>query len=230
MKTIIVGGTRGIGKTITKIINKRGDDYVTLSRRKKIHNHIQFDLLNFEKSLNNLNKIKKIDNLIFTQRYRGKNNVEDFKVIVEATKNIINYFKNKFNKNGSIVILSSISVITVVPDQDIDYHLTRGALEQMVRYFAVELGPKNIRVNCVMPTKIIKPENQDFFLKKQNSVTKMMKKITPLSRMGTSHDIAYLVEFLTSKKSSFITGMSFPMDGGSRLMNQEAIAKKFYKK
>ena len=58
---------------------------------------------------------------------------------------------------------------------------------------------------------------------------KLIEKITPLSRMGTSDDIANLVEFLTSEKSSYITGTVIPVDGGLRLVGQEQIAKMFRK-
>lgn len=43
--------------------------------------------------------------------------------------------------------------------------------------------------------------------------------------MGTSEDIAYLCDFLTSDMSSFITGTIIPVDGGLRLMSQEGIFK-----
>ena len=47
--------------------------------------------------------------------------------------------------------------------------------------------------------------------------------------MGTSNDIADLVNFLTSEQSSFITGTIIPVDGGLRLVGQEQIAKMFKK-
>ena len=50
-----------------------------------------------------------------------------------------------------------------------------------------------------------------------------MKIITPLNRMGTATDVANLVEFLTSKKSVFLTGLSIPVDGGTSLLSQESI-------
>ena len=55
----------------------------------------------------------------------------------------------------------------------------------------------------------------------------MMRQITPLSRMGDSNDVAHLVDFLTSNKSSFITGVSIPLDGGTRLQSHETIANIF---
>ena len=56
-----------------------------------------------------------------------------------------------------------------------------------------------------------------------------MEKITPLRRMGDSQDVADLVDFLTSDKSTFITGTIIPVDGGLRLVSQEQIAKMFIK-
>ena len=77
--------------------------------------------------------------------------------------------------------------------------------------------------------KNFKPENKKFFSKKNNTERKLIEKITPLKRMGTSNDIADLVNFLTSEKSSFITGTIIPVDGGLRLVGQEQIAKMFKK-
>jgi NAD(P)-dependent dehydrogenase (short-subunit alcohol dehydrogenase family) len=85
-------------------------------------------------------------------------------------------------------------------------------------------GPKMIRCNCILPSTIIKPENEDFF-SKDNSVRKMIEKITPLRRMGDSKDIANLIDFLCSDKSSYITGNSFYIDGGLSLVGQESIAR-----
>jgi len=50
--------------------------------------------------------------------------------------------------------------------------------------------------------------------------------ITPLKRMGHARDIADLVEFLCSERSSFITGQGFLVDGGLSLVNQETIARR----
>jgi len=53
----------------------------------------------------------------------------------------------------------------------------------------------------------------------------MIEKITPLGKMGNAKDIANIVEFLCSSKSSFLTGNSFMMDGGLSLVGQESIAR-----
>ena len=232
--SIIFGGTKGIGKVVSKTLAKRGDLVITASRKNlKKKSHLSVDL-GLEKSKIKsciseyfINKNLKINNIIFSQRYRGDDPKLDFEVSLNSTNTIIELLKNKMTKDSSIVLISSIAIKTILDDQPLSYHLTRAGIEQMTKYYAVELGKKGIRCNCVLPTKIIKPENYKFYSKKNNPITTMMKKITPLNRMGNSQDVANLIEFLTSKKSSFITGCSIPIDGGTHLQSHESIAKKF---
>lgn len=224
--SILVGGTKGIGSVIAKKLLDRGDKLFVISRTKKNKsNYIQCDisssieLLKLKKKI----KIQKIDNLIFSQRYRGLDDKKDFEVQLEATNDFIKTFKSNLKKNSSIVILSSIATSTVLDDQNDVYHYTRGALEGLVKYYACSLGKKGVRINCIQPSKLLKPENKNFFLKKNNKDRKILEKITPLGRMGTSEDIANLTSFLTSDYSTFITGVIIPVDGGLRLLSQESI-------
>jgi hypothetical protein len=71
---------------------------------------------------------------------------------------------------------------------------------------------------------VFKPENK-FFYNKKNITRKILEKITPLKRMGSSQDIANIIDFLTSDKSSYITGTTIPVDGGLRLVSQASICK-----
>jgi NAD(P)-dependent dehydrogenase (short-subunit alcohol dehydrogenase family) len=226
-KTIIIGGNTGIGKIIYDTLKKRGDKIVKISR---------FQLNNKENLSADINSIeglvkikkrfykKKIHNIIFAQRYRGEDTLEEYKVMVESTDKLILLFKKNLLENASIIILSSIASSTIVPEQNASYHYTRGALETLVKYYACNLGNKKIRVNCIQPSTIFKPENK-FFYDKKNIKRKIIEKITPLKRMGDAKDVADLVEFLTSDKSTFITGSIIPVDGGLRLISQEQIAK-----
>jgi len=230
-KTLIIGGHRGIGKSIFNTLKKRGDEIFCIARTKILKkNFIQADITNKKDQTKIINFFKKnkINNLIFAQRYRGNSNEEEYNVILKATLKLIRYSKFKKN-NSSIVILGSIASSTVIPDQDDVYHLTRGALETLTKYYACKLGKNKTRVNCIQPTKIFKPENKKFYSKKNNIERKLIEKITPLGRMGTSQDIADLTDFLTSEKSSYITGTIIPVDGGLRLVGQEQIAKMFKK-
>lgn len=229
--SLIIGGNRGIGKSIYETLKKRGDTLYTITRSSKNSKYsLNTDITNKNdlKKLKNFFKKVKINNLIFAQRYRGNNNNLEYDVMVKATNEIIKIAKFK-KQNSSIIILGSIASQTIIHDQDEIYHYTRGALETLTKYYACTLGVKKTRVNCVLPTKIFKPENKKFFSKKNNIDRKLLEKITPLKRMGDSKDVANLVDFLTSNKSSYLTGLILPVDGGLRLLGQEQIAKKFIK-
>jgi NAD(P)-dependent dehydrogenase (short-subunit alcohol dehydrogenase family) len=235
--TMVFGGSRGIGKVISQDLIKRGDKVITISRRKinnKGNQHISCDITS-DADLDRLlidTKELRIDNLVFAQRYRGNNPILDLDLSLLATDNIIKKFLSKLKKESSIVILSSIATTTVLHDQNQIYHYTRGGIESIVKFYACTLGKFGVRINCVQPSKLTKPENKSFFNKKNNLDRKILEHLTPLRRMGDSKDIANLVNFLTSDKSSFITGTIIPVDGGLRLLSQESIVtmmKSFHK-
>ncbi len=235
--SIVIGGTKGIGSVVSNILKKRGDKVYTVSRTSNSDKNIKIDLLKGKdeiyKKIHNFLKIKKIkfNNIVFSQRYRGENYLDEYNVTLHASKHFIDCLLHYKALTSSVVFISSISTETILDDQQLDYHTTRAGIVQMTKYYAVKLGKIGIRSNCILPTKIIKPENKKFYEKRNNKITNMMKKITPLSRMGNSKDVAYLAEFLTSDKSSFVTGVSIPLDGGARLQSHETIANIFkYKK
>lgn len=232
--SIIFGGSKGIGLSINQTLKKRGDKIISLSRNLINNNDLQIDLSDLKKTEETIKKLKikinKIDNIIFCQRSRANNLNDDFNVSIFSTIKILDLLKIRIKKGGSIVFISSISIKTIIHDQPLYYHITRSAIDQMMKYFAVDYGKNSIRCNSILPAKLIKPENKNFYNKKNNSVRKMIEKITPLGKMGSSQDVANLVEFLTSPKSKFITGNTFVVDGGLSLVSQEAIASNILKK
>ena len=64
------------------------------------------------------------------------------------------------------------------------------------------------------------------FFSEDNPVRQLFEEIRPLNKMGDSKDIAYLVEFLSSDKSAYITGQSIMVDGGLSVLSQESIARR----
>jgi|APSaa5957512535_1039671.scaffolds.fasta_scaffold64362_2 3-oxoacyl-[acyl-carrier protein] reductase len=232
--SIVIGGTRGIGKEIAKNLLDRGDRVIIISRNTKKRNNKFFSKseqisldLNNPKEISNLKfkiKYKKLDNLIFSQRYRGENENEEYQVMLNSVYQVINNIKYKMNKNSSIVIISSISLSGILYDQKLNYHVIKGGIDQLVKYFAVKLGKFKIRINAILATRAIKFENKKFY-KKNNSIRKRIEKITPLKRMSSSKDIANVVNFLTENRSNYITGENIKVDGGLRLIGQEHIAE-----
>lgn len=238
--TLIVGGTRGIGQALAKTLVKEDHILSVIGRRlpeqskrsvKNVHYWI-LDLLD-QKSVSKalteiINKNGRLNNLIFLQRYRGTRDewFGEINVSMTATKDIIEKLANKFDDtNGkSIVIVSSLVTRFIVKEQPLSYHVAKACLNQMVLYYAVALGQKGIRVNCVSPSTVLKEESKKFYLKNKK-LYDLYKKITPLGRMCTSEDIVNTIAFLCSPKASFITGQNIIVDGGLSLQSHESLAR-----
>ena len=115
-------------------------------------------------------------------------------------------------RDGAIVIVSSIGGLqgsTMLGA----YGLSKAADFQLARNMAVELGPHNIRVNCVAPG-IIKT---DFAraLWQNPKIAQATEAATPLRRLGEPDDVAGAVVFLCSPAGRYITGQSLVIDGGT---------------
>ena len=92
------------------------------------------------------------------------------------------------------------------------YATSKGAVITMTRALAKELGPSNIRVNCVCPG-MIDTTFHDAFTK--DAVRANVAAATPLRREGCAQEVADLIAYLASPKSSFITGASLDINGGT---------------
>lgn len=228
--SLIFGASKGIGKEIFNHLRKKHNVIGFARNIKNSKNFISLDLSKHEeisKIILSKVKYKYIDNIVFSQRYRGEDMLENFYVSLFSIKKIIETLHTKMTNRGSIVIIISQASDYILNDHDIDYHLIHSALNALTRFYAVKLGPKKIRVNSVSTVTIIKPENKKFYTKK-NNIYKLVKKITPLSEMGTSKNISNTVEFLCDNKSSFITGQNINVNGGINLMSHDAMAKKYF--
>ena len=117
-------------------------------------------------------------------------------------------------RDGAIVIVSSIGGLHGSAMLGA-YGLSKAADFQLARNLAVELGPHNIRVNCVAPG-IIKT---DFAraLWQNPKIAQASEAATPLRRLGEPDDVAGAVVFLCSPAGRYITGQSLVIDGGSTI-------------
>ena len=92
------------------------------------------------------------------------------------------------------------------------YATAKGAVMSLTRAMAKELGPAGIRVNCVCPG-MINTTFHDTFTK--DAVRANVAAATPLRREGEAEEVANLVAYLASPRSSFITGASLDINGGA---------------
>ena len=117
-------------------------------------------------------------------------------------------------QGGVIIIVSSIGGLMGSPVIGA-YNVSKAADMQLARNLAVELGPDNIRVNCIAPGLIRTDFSKALW---QNSETlERYTRYTPLRRIGEPREIAGAAVFLASRAGSFLTGQTIVVDGGSTI-------------
>ncbi len=172
-----------------------------------------------------------LDSLVFLQRYRGDSEEwhGEIATTLTATMGVIDHLIStdaiKSHLAASIVMVGSIAGRLVVDDQPLGYHVVKAGLRQMVRYYAVKLGPQGIRVNSVSPGSVVKDENRAFYDGRED-LLRLHDAITPLRRMGTAEEVASVIEFLCGVGASYITGQDIVVDGGVSLQWPEAVARR----
>lgn len=115
---------------------------------------------------------------------------------------------------GSIIIISSIGGMQGTASIGV-YNISKAADFQLARNLAVELGPDNIRINCIAPGLI--QTDMARALWENEAVMGYVRKVTPLRRIGQPDEIAGAAVFLASDASSYITGQSIVIDGGTTI-------------
>jgi 3-oxoacyl-[acyl-carrier protein] reductase len=116
---------------------------------------------------------------------------------------------------GSIINVSSVVSLTPPPASSI-YSATKGAVDVITRTLALELGPRNIRVNSLSPG-LVETEGTRSSGTTEGEFKDIAVARTPLGRVGQPDDIAKVAVFLASEDSGWITGEILPVGGGARL-------------
>jgi len=110
---------------------------------------------------------------------------------------------------GSAVLVSSSVAARGSPGLSV-YAATKGALEAFAHSLAREVGSRGIRVNCVAPGFL----ETDLSASLPVGDRARLVRRTPLGRLGMPADVVGAIDFLTSRRSAFITGQTITVDGG----------------
>ena len=237
-KTIFISGSsRGIGFEIAHLLSKNKNYNIIINSRslkklkfaaKKIKNckYIAGDITN-QKDLKKIyKKLKKIDVLICnvgnsSSVIAGKEKKEDwdksFKENFFSSVNLIKILEKKLMKTkGMIICISSICGVEYIKGAPITYSVAKSALNHYVKCISKPLGKNNIRINAIASGNIYFKGSvwEKKLIDNPSAVRRMLKNNVSLGKFGKTDDIANLVLFLASSRTSFVTGGIFIADGG----------------
>jgi len=236
---LVTGGSRGIGSAICQklavdtdyhiLINYQSNKEAAEETLKKVIENgntgeiIQFNVANSEEAKTALTQWEEanpsaiveviVNNAGITRDglFMWMNH-EDWSQVINTSLNgfynVTNFFIQKMlrNKYGRIVNLASVSGVKGTPGQT-NYSAAKGALVGVTKALAQEVAKRNITVNAVAPG-FIKSDMTSQLDEKE------LIKMVPANRFGEAEEVADLVSFLVSKKSSYITGEIININGG----------------
>jgi len=115
---------------------------------------------------------------------------------------------------GSIINISSLAAVFGLP-YGLDYVASKAAVIGMSRTMARELGKDSIRVNAVAPSAVMTEGTKDFFGEKFEKAKSVIASGQLIARNLEPEDLTGTVIYLASDASSFVTGQTHMVDGGS---------------
>lgn len=118
------------------------------------------------------------------------------------------------NDGGAMVAISSIAGGVYGWQDHAHYAGAKSGVPGLVRSIAVELAPRRIRCNTVIPGLIETPQSLDAKNSLGPDGLKAAGKIIPLGRVGKPEEVAEVIQFLTSEQANYVTGQSIIVDGG----------------
>lgn len=121
-------------------------------------------------------------------------------------------------RRGNIVNVSSVTGLRAFPGV-LAYCISKAALDQLTRCAALELAAKGVRVNAVNPGVVVTDIHKRGGMTEEqyNAFLEHSKSTHPLGRVGAAREIAELIFFLASERASWITGVTYSIDGGRAL-------------
>lgn len=120
----------------------------------------------------------------------------------------------KMTNGGAMVATSSIAGGTYGWEDHAHYAAAKSGVLGLCRSLAVELAPRGIRVNSVIPGLIRSPQSMDAKNSLGDAGLEAAGKIIPWGRVGTVDEAARTIRFLTSDDSAYVTGQELVVDGG----------------
>lgn len=246
-KTVIVtGASSGIGRATAALFVKNGSNVVAVGRNGKeldalreevgqkkgtlksvladIRENTQVDKLVME----TVDSFGGIDVLVNSAGIIANGTIEDTKLedwdrMMNINLRCVFYLIQKCipeleKTKGNIVNVSSVAGPRSFPNV-LAYCVSKAGVDQLTRCAALELAPKSIRVNAVNPGVVVTNLHKRSGMEdeKYTNFLEHSKTTHPLGRVGKASEVADLIYFLASDKASWITGVTYEIDGGRAL-------------
>ena len=241
---IVTGGARGIGEGITKVLAKEGAIPVIVGRSEEDNlaalknieaaggrgSHVVAELTNENECRNAVDNIVKqfgrIEGLVNNAGVNDGVSLEHGsyeKFLLSLHRNLVHYYLMAQyalpwlkQSKGAIVNISSKTAETGQGGTSA-YAAANGGRNALTREWAVELLPHGIRVNAIIVAECYTPLYESWiktFDEPEEKLKKIVAKIPLEKRMTTAEEIANMVAFLLSERSSHTTGQLIHIDGG----------------
>lgn len=124
----------------------------------------------------------------------------------------VKHMANAIGSDGAITLISSMSTThPLIPH--FAYACAKSATDCLVRYAALEYGPRQIRVNSVLPGAIVSDLSRELFA--SEAMRHAFEKEVPLGRLGFPADFANAVLWLSGQ--AYVTGLNLQVNGGNQL-------------
>lgn len=225
---LLIGGSHGIGLETARILMEEHSVIVASRSSENLDGlnvkHLKFDVL--KDKVEDLDLPESIDGLVYCP---GSIDLKPFKMLsiesfekemnlnfislVKVVQGLLPKLKN--SEQASLVFFSTVAVRVGMPFHT-SVAASKGAIEGFSRALAAEYAP-NFRVNVIAPS-LTDTRLAEKLLSSEDKKEKM-KQRHPLKRIGEAEDIANLVSFLLSAKSSWMTGQVIGVDGGLSNIN-----------
>lgn len=236
---IVTGGSRGIGRavciqlakdlTYPILINYNSNETAAKETLKEVEavggsgEIIQFDVVDAEAVASKLNAWQEnhkedVIEVIVNNAGITKDGLfmwmqkEDWNSVINTSLNgffnVTNHLIQKMlvNRYGRIINMVSVSGLKGTPGQT-NYSAAKGAVIAATKALAQEVAKRKITVNAVAPGFIKSDMTADLDEKE-------LKKMIPANRFGEAEEVAHVVSFLASEKSSYITAEVININGG----------------
>jgi NAD(P)-dependent dehydrogenase (short-subunit alcohol dehydrogenase family) len=241
---LVTGGAKGIGAAIVHACAAEGAVPVIVDRDEDAGKRLQSDLKNkgsagglitfdlgtpdscsqsIEQTLKDFGRIDALVNNAGRNDKVGLESGSVHEYVASLHRNLVHYYgmahyalPHLKRSHGSIVNVGSKTAVTGQGGTS-GYASSKGAIMALTREWAAELLPYGIRVNTVLPAEVMTPLYRswlDTFPNPEEKLKTILTKIPLEQRMTTSEEIAAMVVFLISAKSSHTTGQHLFVDGG----------------